>query len=1286
MPNPLLMHPCHTRPSHLTAPVSRLRKALSIAALTLASCLLHSIAAQTPAAKSIPSERHPSLARPKSSPSAPQPGTASFLGNFTTITDPSQSMMLVRGADCTLSLVSGNYSLQTGLTYTGTGLDGSYERVLHTEAGLTTTPDVFTSGCTAPFTGFESATAAYLGTTTQGIDVIAVVAYSPLTQGAALYLISGTDFSKYTLDTYSFASAGLINTADLNKDGNGDLVVLNSGLTTAGSISVLLGKPDGTVQTAVTYPTAGSAAQSAVIDDFNGDGKLDIAVVSAAGTSNGTPTPQQVSILLGNGDGTFQPAHSFTIPELPGSTSPFQTAANNIISASLRGNGKKDLILSNGLVFLGNGDGTFAATATPPLPFFTDYTSGGPYLASGDVNNDGKTDVVLSNGSSVNVFLGNGDGTFKTGNSYDSLSPLYSAGYVTISDLDGDGNPDIYVGIANGGLYLGDSYSLNQAYALMGNGDGTFQGAPQAVDSGTYTGNNLGDVNGDGQPDLITNLPNADNTFSTSFSVQLGTPKGFFTPSSTITTPSTFTLNGTAFTSGGAPATYAVADVNGDGKADLVFLNTGLTALNAGNNNAPYSYAYPVLFVALSNGDGTFKTPVPYTFPQLAPAGDFDNSLTVSNLQIADFNKDGHPDLILTYNDVEGATFGGPAVNAYDQGFVVFLGNGDGTFKTTPLLTPTYSSNTANNDGNLPYVSSIADLNGDGIPDLVVLHPYFTLTNGAGVSTTQLVTYLGNGDGTFKPPVAFPSASNVLSPVLADFNKDGKLDVAFINAADAVSAGRLEIALGNGDGTFKAPTTNLSIFSGAGLAAADFNGDGNPDLALFGEVAGVFYGNGDGTLSSIDSSGTYGPTDLIQISTGSTAVAVDLNHDGKPDILAGGTALLNLYGATPPFLVLDDLAATTIQVTSSASTVSSGSSVTLTGTIVPAQGATATPSGIVTFLNGEAILGSASVASNKATFTTSTLAPGTYNLLAVYEGDANFTGNLSTPITLTVTPSTAIATTTTLTSPTTTAVSGASITFTATLAAASGTAAPTGTVSFLDGTTNIGTGNLTAGVATFTTSTLATGPHSITASYAGVAGAFNPSTSIPAIVVTITATAPPTPGFTISLSSTTASISPGSTASTTLSLTPSGGFSAATSLTCSGAVTNTTCTIAPASLTPTGTTASTATITLTTTAQASLKRLPTQNATARGTNFLAALPAGILLSTLLFGLRRRTSLRRLPQVLAFAAVALLLAATGCGGKSTTTTTTPAAQTDTLTITATSGSIVQSTTWTVSILP
>jgi hypothetical protein len=1269
------------RPYHVTSLKVYLRGMLSISAVGLAlSTFAHATPARSQTTNPLRMHKHRSFVRPKPDVRGTQPGTASFVGNFTTINDPSQAMMLVRGADCTLSLVSGNYSLQSTLTYSGSGITGSYERILHNEAGLTTTPDVFASGCAAPAVGLESATAANLGTTTSGVNVIAVVNYNPVSQANAIYVISGTDVSTYTLATYSDSTAALINTADFNKDGNGDIVVLNSTLTTAGSITVLLGKPDGTFETGVNYATAGAGAQTAVIDDFNGDGKLDIAVVSTYGTSADATAPQQISILLGNGDGTFQAAQNFTVPTLPGFANGGQTQVNNIISASLRGNGKKDLILSNGLVYLGNGDGTFTATATPPLPFFTDYTSGGPYLASGDLNNDGKADVVLSNGSSVNIFLGNGDGTFKTGNSYASLPPLYSAGYVAISDLDGDGNPDIYVGVANGGLYFGDSYSPNQAYALMGNGDGTFQGAPQAVDSGKYSGNNLGDVNGDGQPDLVTNIPSSNNTASSAFSVQLGTPKGFFNPSATITAPSTFTLNGVSFTDPGSTATYAVADVNGDGKADLVFINTGLTALNASDNNMPYGYAYPVLFVALSNGDGTFKTPTPYAFPQLAPSGDFDNTLSVSNLQIADFNKDGHNDLIMTYNDVEGASFGGPAVNAYDQGFVVLLGNGDGTFSTTPLLTSTYSSNTANNDGNLPYVSSVTDLNGDGIPDLAVLSPAFTITNGTGVSTIQLATYIGKGDGTFKAPVVFPSASNLISPVFADFNKDGKLDVAFINAVDEVSQGQLEIALGNGDGTFASPTTNLSIFSGAGLAVADFNGDGNLDLALLGETSGIFYGKGDGTLMSIDSSGTYGPVDLINLGIGTPAVSVDLNKDGKPDILAGGTTLLNLYGSAPPFVVLNNLTATTVSVGESASTVSAGTSVTFTAGLTPAAGAPAAPSGTVTFLNADAILGAGTVASNQATFTTTALAPGTYNVLAVYEGDSNYAGNFSKPVTLTVTASTAVATTISLASSATSGVAGTSITFTATVTPASGSTAPTGTVTFLDGTTTLGTGTLAAGVASFTTATLAVGTHSITANYPGAAGAFLASTSAPAITVTITAA--PTPSFTIALSSTTTSVEPGSTASTTLSVTPSGGFNASTSLTCTGAVADTTCSISPASVTPSGTTAATATVTLTTTSQANLK--PFANPAPSARTLLAMLPAGIVLSTFILGLRRRTSRRRIGQLFVFAVIAMLLAATGCGGKSTATS--PPAQTDTLTITATSGSIVQSVTWTVSILP
>ena len=107
-------------------------------------------------------------------------------------------------------------------------------------------------------------------------------------------------------------------------------------------------------------------------------------------------------------------------------------------------------------------------------------------------------------------------------------------GYVTVSDLDGDGNPDIYVGMANGGNYEGDQYQNNTSYALMGSGDGTFAGAPELNAggfNGAYTGTNLGDVNGDGVPDLL--VPSTGGGFT----VFTGNGKGIFAAASTFTAP-----------------------------------------------------------------------------------------------------------------------------------------------------------------------------------------------------------------------------------------------------------------------------------------------------------------------------------------------------------------------------------------------------------------------------------------------------------------------------------------------------------------------------------------------------------------------------------------------------------------------------------------------------------------------------------------------------------------------------------------------------------------------------
>ena len=931
----------------------------------------------------------------------------------------------------------------------------------------------------------------------------------------------------------------------------------------------------------------------------------------------------------------------------------------------MNNDGKKDIVCSNGLVLLGNGDGTFTAVSTPAFPYSSSNPGGfGPGLASGDINNDGKPDLVLDTGPTISTYLGNGNGTFTQGASYASIN---NSGYVTVTDLDGDGNLDIYTGLANGGYYSGDDSSPASAYVLMGNGDGTFVGAPQIT--GAYNGTNLGDLNGDGLPDIITNGTGQYNTPGPTFTVQLGTTKGIFNPVSTITAPASFVVSGYTVTTAStiAASTYAVADINGDGKADLVFVDNGL------NSGTGSQSPLPVYFTALSNGDGTFQTPVPHAFPQIAPAGDFDNSVTVSGLQIADFNHDGHNDLILTYNETAGATFGGPAVNPYNQSYIVLLGNGDGPFKTPPVITSTYSRTTAPATANQAQVVSTTDLNNDGIPDLIVLVPSFSIATGA---TTHLEIYIGNGDGTFKTPTPITLAANVYGiPAVVDFNKDGKLDLAFL-AETSASQAEFAIALGNGDGTFATPTiqnlTGGDAIRSSSIAAADFNADGNIDLALLdvNDFSGVFYGKGDGTFTSVPSTGFVVPKDLINIEAGGIAVAVDLNGDGKPDILAGRTVLLNLYGSAPVVL-----ATSTTALTASATTITTGASVTFTATVTGAAGSTATPTGTITFYNGGTSLGTGTVTSGVATLSTTALPTGSDAITAVYGGDTNFSGSTSAslPVTVNATAPVVVSTTTALSASPTTAVSGASVTFTALVTAASGSTIPTGMVTFTDGATTLGTSLLDGtGKATYTTSTLSVGAHTINASYAG-ATTFAASASS----LSFTVTAAVTPDFTIGLSPTASTVTEGSSTTTTLTITPTGGFNQATALTCSGSPAGATCTVAPSSVTPNGANPVTATATLQTSAQTASLRNAHRNLT-----LAATLPLGLAGTIAFFGygFRRR---RRWPLLLiALATFTVLVAVSGCGhgsGKSL-----AAPTTSTLTLTGTSGSTTHSASWTVTI--
>ncbi len=1095
-----------------------------------------------------------------------QTGTANFQGNFTTISASSgQALILFRQPDCSLALGTGSYNVGAG-TYAQAGLVMDYERTIHAEAGLTTTPDVFAKKCSmVPSTGLNSTPFAFVGETTKGVGVFATIGYGGTSE--SLFIASGV--STFTLTNFAFAAANTLSTADLDGDGNGDLVVTNNSLsTTGGAVTVLMGNDDGTFKTGVNYPTTGTGTDAVVIDDFNGDGKLDLATVSD--TSGGA---QQISILLGKGDGTFAVAQSFAAPTLAGYTT--STPASGLISGDFRNSGKKDILLSNGAELLGNGDGTFTAAANPAFPYFS--TGGYVNFASGDINNDGKLDVVVSLGGSLTIFTGKGDGTFTPGNSYLTIG---STGYVAIDDLDGDGNPDIYVGLGDGGVFIGDSYDPNFSYALMGHGDGTFAGAPAIhppAGGGNqflsgYTGTNLADLNGDGYPDLI--VPGSNTTYN----VLLGSSTGTYSIASTIQVPTSITIYGHTITGAASTTDSAVADVNGDGKADLVFLDSGLNPYTPTGNAESLMAVY---FVALGNGDGTFKAPVAYPFPQIAPTNNSDLNPMLSNLVVGDITGSGHGDLILGFTD---GIAGSNVANPYIAGFVVLPGNGDGTFSTTPIVTTTSSSATQNS-ALVPPVSALVDLNGDKKLDLITVANTFTVANG---SSTQLQVMLGNGDGTFQ------TASNVnvyssgvqsstYSVLLTDFNKDGKTDLICLNETYTAGQAQVAIALGNGDGTFQAPTI-LNVSGGdsirsSGIAAADYNGDGKIDLALLdpGDLSGIYYGNGDGTFISVPSNGNVYPKDLINLTTGGAAIGIDLNKDGKADILAGSGILLNTYGTmtvAPP-------ASSTTTLKASAASVTAGTSVTFTATVAGASGSSGTPSG---------------------------------------------------------------------------------------------------TVTFLDGTTTLGTGTLSSGVATYAATALATGSHSITAQYGGDAN-FTASTSS-AVTVTVTAVAP---SFTVGASPTSVSISAaGSTGTTTLTVTPAGGFAQPVSFACTGLPSEASCTFAPTTVTPSGAAATTV-LTISTTAAHAVKSSGNDRSEWKGIGTLASLALMILTFR-----PTRSRARWLVVLVTLGAGALLL---GCGGGSSSsggggggtggtggggTTTDPGtpAGTSTVTVTATAGTLSQ----------
>ena len=745
----------------------------------------------------------------------------------------------------------------------------------------------------------------------------------------------------------------------------------------------------------------------------------------------------------------------------------------------------------------------------------------------------------------------------------------------------------------------------------------------------------VADFNNDGIPDIATVQP-----YPNAVAVSLADKPGHYLPPTNL--PITSNVDSTFIR-------VLAADLDADGLVDLI--------VTGGGDN------YTVFFRNNPAAPGTFLAPTELIPDKGTP------------IVIADFNHDGLPDI---------AYILGNAMSANPSTITVALNNqsAPGTFR---------SSVTSSSFSGYDVVSlNAADMNGDGFPDLVVrCAPSYNGNLTASEATWEFIVFLADPahPGQFLAPAFRSPPAFINSIALQDLNHDGLPDVVVSGKGSFFS-----VYLGDPahPGQFLAPqnTTapgNLTYLYT--IAAGDVDGDGIPDIIATdeGNTFLIFPGKGDGTFLT--------PTSLLEGLTApawgnSATVLTDLDGDGLNDLVTTeygqNTAQIFLHNTqvlAPTLQTATDLTA------SPSGNIQSGIPITFTVTETASSGQ---PTGSVDLLDTVGfppykVIATIPLVGNAATFTTNSLAAGVHEPVAVFHGDSLYAPSQSAGVILTILPSQS--TTIQLTVTPNPATFGQAVTLRATLTGSYGT--PVGSVTFIDSGQNLATVTLVNGIASFTTSTLAAGSHTIQVSYPGnYVG--QPQTSAPT-TLTITGAS----DFSLSLSSPTATVTHGSAATTTISLSPLNGFSAAVSLTCTGAPTNSTCSISSPSVTPAGA-AVTDALTLQTSVQsASLTNSPSPLTPGSYTPILAGtMPLGLF--AIVSVCRRRIGRPTRPRhpisggslFLAICLLASLVSVIACSGgvrgSAGPQTLYPTAGTYPLTVTATSGTTIRTATFTVTI--
>jgi hypothetical protein len=702
-----------------------------------------------------------------------------------------------------------------------------------------------------------------------------------------------------------------VRTADLNGDGIPDLAVANQN---SANVSVLLGNGDGTFAAAVSYP-AGAGPSWVVIGDFNRDGIPDLAVTNY--------TDNTVSILLGDGNGTFQPQQTFPTGSLPIS------------------------------------------------------------VAIGDFNGDGIPDLAVANYSagpgSVSILLGKGDGTFQP------QQQTFAAGDapygIAVVDLENNGTQDLIVADSGSG----------DISVLLGNGDGTFQpqvpylasGAPNSV-----WGVTVGDFNGDGFPDVAA-------ATATNVSVWLGTGSG--------------TLNtAVGFNAGDTPYAIAAHDLFGNGKLDLAVVNVN------GNN----------VSILAGNGNGTFASPVDYATTPVPQA-----------LTVGDFNGDGRPDLavvtgggsnanIFLGEQTESATATGVSVPGPGEQniFASYPGsiNYASSVSSTIPLTGSQASQTITFPAPASPVTygvgpiTLTATSTSGLPvtytvtgPATVSGSTLTITGAGAVAITA--SQGGNGSDQPAPPITQIITVNKATPALSwpapaaivygTALSSAQLDASatgvggaglpgsftynpLAGAVPAVGSQSLQVSFTPADTTdYTTATTSVTL----AVATAGLQVTANNATKVYGTANPAFTGAVSGGLTGASFTESFTTTATTSSPAGSYAIV--------PSVM-GATVADYAQTVTDGTLTVTKAGSTTT-VSASSSSASPGQTVTLTAAVISQT--SETPTGTVTFFDNGVQLGTAvSVLNGTATLAAPVLSAGaTAVITAAYSGDTNFLASTS---------------------------------------------------------------------------------------------------------------------------------------------------------------------------------------------------------------------------------------------------------------------------------------------------